>query len=542
MELQYVDGKILKNALISAACLLEKNKKQVDALNVFPVPDGDTGTNMSLTLMAAANEIKKSDSLNIEEIADLAAKGSLRGARGNSGVILSQLLRGFAKALRGKKQASTLVLAEAFQKAALTAYKAVMKPTEGTILTVARQASEHAVRIAPNEKDINKFMADVVKSAQRSLEKTPDMLPVLKQAGVVDAGGKGLIYILMGATQDISTDFEIASDTVHPKADATVHIDDEIVFGYCTEFIINDTESTKIETFRKTISGYGDSMLVVGDDSIIKVHIHTNNPGKILEYAVELGELSDIKIDNMRRQHRSIVFNNQDDINNEDDKVTEIKEISIIAVAAGDGLKKIFKDLGVDYVISGGQTMNPSAEDILDAVEKLNSDNIIILPNNSNIIMTAEQTTHLTEKKIHVIPTKTIPQGISALIAFNQDLDVYQNVERMVEALNMVKTGQVTYAIRDTDFDGMKIKKDDILGILDKKINNSGSDIDKVALELIDSMVDDDSEIITIYAGDQISEQQGEQLKKELEQRYEDYEVELYMGGQPVYYYIISVE
>ncbi len=542
MELQYVDGKILKNALISAACLLEKNKKQVDALNVFPVPDGDTGTNMSLTLMAAANEIKKSDSLNIEEIADLAAKGSLRGARGNSGVILSQLLRGFAKALRGKKQASTLVLAEAFQKAALTAYKAVMKPTEGTILTVARQASEHAVRIAPNEKDINKFMADVVKSAQRSLEKTPDMLPVLKQAGVVDAGGKGLIYILMGATQDISTDFEIASDTVHPEADATVHIDDEIVFGYCTEFIINDTESTKIETFRKTISGYGDSMLVVGDDSIIKVHIHTNNPGKILEYAVELGELSDIKIDNMRRQHRSIVFNNQDDINNEDDKVTEIKEISIIAVAAGDGLKKIFKDLGVDYVISGGQTMNPSAEDILDAVEKLNSDNIIILPNNSNIIMTAEQTTHLTEKKIHVIPTKTIPQGISALIAFNQDLDVYQNVERMVEALNMVKTGQVTYAIRDTDFDGMKIKKDDILGILDKKINNSGSDIDKVALELIDSMVDDDSEIITIYAGDQISEQQGEQLKKELEQRYEDYEVELYMGGQPVYYYIISVE
>ncbi|MDD3839666.1 MAG: DAK2 domain-containing protein [Clostridia bacterium] len=542
MELQYVDGKILKNALISAACLLEKNKKQVDALNVFPVPDGDTGTNMSLTLMAAANEIKKSDSLNIEEIADLAAKGSLRGARGNSGVILSQLLRGFAKALRGKKQASTLVLAEAFQKAALTAYKAVMKPTEGTILTVARQASEHAVRIAPNEKDINKFMADVVKSAQRSLEKTPDMLPVLKQAGVVDAGGKGLIYILMGATQDISTDFEIASDTVHPEADATVHIDDEIVFGYCTEFIINDTESTKIETFRKTISGYGDSMLVVGDDSIIKVHIHTNNPGKILEYAVELGELSDIKIDNMRRQHRSIVFNDQDDINNEDDKVTEIKEISIIAVAAGDGLKKIFKDLGVDYVISGGQTMNPSAEDILDAVEKLNSDNIIILPNNSNIIMTAEQTTHLTEKKIHVIPTKTIPQGISALIAFNQDLDVYQNVERMVEALNMVKTGQVTYAIRDTDFDGMKIKKDDILGILDKKINNSGSDIDKVALELIDSMVDDDSEIITIYAGDQISEQQGEQLKKELEQRYEDYEVELYMGGQPVYYYIISVE
>lgn len=559
MKIKYLDGALLKKIFIGAANNLEKNKDKVDALNVFPVPDGDTGTNMSLTFQTALKYIMNLEDEGVGNIAFAAANGSLMGARGNSGVILSQLLRGFANGLKGKDKANAKSLAKAFKQASDTAYKAVMKPTEGTILTVARECTNKAIQVSRNEEDIVLLFKQVVEHGNETLNRTPEMLPVLKQAGVVDSGGMGLMVILNGAFQALNTDGEIVIDNFMKKENVSTKVPkdvdtEKIPFSYCTEFIISGTDAN-YEKFRDEISELGDSLLVVGNGDIIKVHIHTNNPGIVLEKAVKLGELNDIKIDNMKYQHRNLVVK-EDDIpvneNSEEvidkdklkdkDVKQEIKDYSFITVGIGEGIKDIFEELNVDYVIPGGQTMNPSTEDILNAVNKVKGKQIIILPNNGNIVLAANQAKKLSDRKIYVLPTKTVPEGISALLAFNYNMSLKENIKNMELAIEGVKTGEITYAVRDTEIDGIKIKKDDVIGIFDDKIRSKGNDVTKVSFQLLKSIVVEDDGLITIFYGDNIEKEKAEELLNMVEKEFDDCDVELVYGGQPLYYYIFSVE
>ncbi len=554
MNIEYVDGTLLKKCFIGAANELEKNKAEVDALNVFPVPDGDTGTNMSLTMQSAIKQILNIDELSADKIANAASNGSLMGARGNSGVILSQIFRGFANGLENQEKADTKILANAFKLAADTAYKAVMKPTEGTILTVAREIGEKALVLSEEEKDIVIFMRQIVEYGNLILDKTPEMLPVLKQAGVVDAGGKGLMVVITGAYMALITDGEVDFEGISEGKVIDMHraeiIDPEdIEFGYCTEFIINDTKADP-DKFKEQLSLYGDSILSVGGENMIKVHVHTNNPGEVLEKALTLGELNDIKIDNMRYQHRNLVFNNKGSYKASNESVdnektvshTENKEYAFITVAIGDGIADVFKDLGVDYVIPGGQTMNPSTEDILKAVEEIHADNIIILPNNGNIVLAAEQAKDLSDKNLHILETKTIPEGVVALLSFNPDSNVEDNMSSMGEAVKNVKTGEVTFAVRDTEIEDIKVKKDDILGISQGEIKSIHKNILEVSLELMKKLVDDDDSLITIFYGEEVDEEEAMELSNLLEEEFDDCDVELIYGGQPLYYFIFSVE
>jgi hypothetical protein len=543
LKIEYIDSSLLRKMFYSAAKSLERNKKTVDALNVFPVPDGDTGTNMSLTMQSAIKQIKNLKSDDIGEIATAASNGSLMGARGNSGVILSQLLRGFAKGLKGKEKLDTVIIANAFKMGSDTAYKAVMKPIEGTILTVARECAEKAVELSKKEKDIKIFLEKVIQHGEVTLNKTPEMLDVLKQAGVVDAGGKGLIFILKGALEGLlcsnETVNEEESDIIDNKAAKSID-EEDIKFGYCTEFIINNTKA-EANKLREDLSSYGDSILCVGGDNIIKVHIHTNNPGEVLNKALALGELIDIKIDNMRYQHRSKVLDDkQEEVTTEIHE--ETKKYSFIAVGMGDGIKNVFKELNVDYVIAGGQTMNPSTEDILNAINKVKGENIIILPNNSNIILAATQAKELSDRKIEVVPAKTIPQGIAALMAFDEELDITENVNNMKEAINRVKTGQVTFAVRDTVINDIEIKKNNIIGIHNGEIVSVGEDVKEVSVKLIKEIVDEDNFLITIFYGEDITEEEANELAASIEEVAEDCDIEVVYGGQPLYYYIFSVE
>ncbi|HKM02071.1 MAG TPA: DAK2 domain-containing protein [Sedimentibacter sp.] len=539
MNIKHIDNVTFKKMLLGAAVNLENNKTIVDSLNVFPVPDGDTGTNMNLTVQAAVKEIQNLSESTITSIADAAANGSLMGARGNSGVILSQLLRGMSKGLKGAYQIDCKIIAESFKLASDTAYKAVMRPVEGTILTVARETAEKAMATYTEYQDVVVFLESLIKQAKDTLRRTPEMLKVLKQADVVDAGGKGLIFLLEGALaalKGIEIKQEIREDQV---IDTEVELEeftseDEIIFAYCTEFIIKNPKTTS-EEFLSRIYDKGDSIVCVGNENIIKTHLHTNNPGQILSIAVKYGELIGIKIDNMKEQFRERLKNSHK-------KSHEKKKYGFVAIGTGDGIQKVFTDLNVDVFVSGGQTMNPSTEDILAAAHKINAKHIIILPNNSNIILAATQAKEISDKDLHVVPSKTIPQGITALIAFKEENDVEENMNAMTEAVKEVKTGQITYAVRDTVFNDLEIKKDQIIAIYDGDIVNHGENPEDEAIELISKMVDEDSFLVTLFYGDKVDKKTAENMKQRIEEVAEDCDIEIIYGGQPLYYYIISVE
>ncbi len=535
---KHIDGQLLKKMILQGSKNLEINKDTVDSLNVFPVPDGDTGTNMFLTMNSAAKEVNKLTTESLESVSEAIANGSLMGARGNSGVILSQLFRGFAKGCKGKEKLDTIALAQALKSSSDTAYKAVMKPIEGTILTVAREVGDKALEISKKENDLTVFMESIIKYGEQVLNKTPEMLKVLKDAGVVDAGGKGLIFIFKGFLDAIKGKEVSIEEHKLAKTHEPVHEIDtgDIVFGYCTELIIKG-DGIDIELLKKKLSGLGDSMLVVGKENLAKIHIHTNNPGKVLEHGLNWGELTDIKIDNMRQQHRSKLDYEKANNDNEVDK-----EFGIITVSMGDGLLNIFKDLSADEIITGGQTMNPSTEEIKRAIDKVSAKNIFILPNNSNIILAANQAKELSDKNIYVIPTKTIPQGIAALLAFNGELNSEKNVDLMTAAISEVKTGQVTYSVRDTQFNSNNIKKGDILGLYNGDIQTIGKNTEEVAYELLKNMITENDEIITIFYGEDTSEDTANKLAKRINEDFKDIDIEVYYGGQPLYYYIFSVE
>jgi DAK2 domain fusion protein YloV len=547
LKIEILDGTMLKKALTGAAKFLEDNKEEVNSLNVFPVPDGDTGTNMSLTVNSAIKQGLNIDEDSVSKIALATSHGSLMGARGNSGVILSQLFRGFANGLDGNDTADTKIIANALKQAADTAYKAVMKPTEGTILTVARECGDYALSICKEEKDVLLFLKKIIDKGIIVLDKTPDMLPVLKQAGVVDAGGKGLIYVLTGAYNALAgiVEVEVKPQNKNIESKETLqreYIDtDDIKFSYCTEFIIN-TAFSDIDSFKNELSIQGDSLMVVGGEGLIKVHIHTNNPGIVLEKAVVLGELSDIKIDNMRYQHEEVLLKSElekiNHIKNNEPK----KKYSFIAISVGEGVDEIFKGLNVDILVSGGQTMNPSTEDILNAIENTNSEYVYILPNNSNIILAAEQAKELSSRNIIVVPTKSIPQGISALLAFDESKSDEENASKMIEAVSNVKTGQITYAVRDTEFNNTKIEKDDIIGISEGDIVSNGKEVNEVAMKLLEDMIDEDTSLITILYGSDLTEDMANDLENHLSDAYNDIDIEVVFGGQPLYYYIFSLE
>lgn len=539
MNIKYIDSEMLRKAFLSAAANLENNKNIVDSLNVFPVPDGDTGTNMNLTVQTAIKEINNLEEFSIDNIAAAAANGSLMGARGNSGVILSQLFRGLAKGLKGKNEIDTKVISQCLKSASDTAYKAVMKPVEGTILTVARESAEKAIEICEKEDNIVNFLEMVIAEAKNTLSKTPDMLEVLKQAGVVDAGGKGLVYLFEGALlglKGIEIKHEEQKEIIQRDTEDEMQDylkEEDITYAYCTElFIINSSRSH--EEFINIIKNKGDSIVCVGSEELIKVHIHTNDPGYILSKAVEFGEISKIKIENMLEQFRN---RKKKDVKN-----LKKKKYGFIAIGMGEGIKKVFEDLNVDIFIAGGQTMNPSTEDILSAANEINADNIIILPNNSNIILAANQAKQISEKNLFVTPTKTIPQGIAAMLAYNEDQEIDENLSNMEEAIKHIKTGQVTYAVRDTSIDDLEIKKDNIISIYDGKIVTQGNDISEQTLELVKNMVDDDSYLISIIHGNDVEKKDVDDLVGRVEEFAEDCDVEVIHGGQPLYYYIISVE
>ena len=550
LSIQYLDGVQLKNMIISGANNLENNKGSVNALNVFPVPDGDTGTNMSLTMQSAVKEIKAARDNEVHTVADAASNGSLMGARGNSGVILSQIWRGFAKALKNQSTIDSKTLANALLEGSNTAYKAIMKPTEGTILTVIRETAEHAVKISDNFDDIILFLEEIINKANTVLDKTPEMLPVLKNAGVVDAGGKGLIRIFEGMHQALKTGEllelkQAAEDEQEVEAEERPFFKaEEINFGYCTEFFIKGKEIS-LEKFRDAVSVLGDSLVVVGDENLLKVHIHTNNPGKVLELALTNGELSKIKIDNMREQHRELL------VKEEDYKASEAAESNVsepmerygaIAVATGEGISNIFKDLGANEIIEGGQTMNPSTEDILRCINKVNAETVFIFPNNSNIILAANQAKTLSEKNVVVVPTKTIPQGISALMSLDYDKSAEENSKKAEKAIASVKSGLVTFAVRNSNYDGINIEEGNIIGIVEGKIKGAGKDTVEVSRKVLEEMIDDDSSLISIYYGNDVTEEEAEKLAEEIGKYYNDCEIELHFGGQPLYYYILSVE
>lgn len=560
MAIKMIDADMLKKAFLAGAYNLERNKDYINELNVFPVPDGDTGSNMSLTIMAAAREVEGLDNPTISVLAKTISSGSLRGARGNSGVILSQLLRGFCKEIKEKKEIDIKVLSDGFVRAVETAYKAVMKPKEGTILTVAKGMAEKAVEMSDMGVTIEELAREVIEYGDEVLAMTPELLPVLKEAGVVDSGGQGLMEFLKGAFDGLlgkadniipaNTEAKSSAKTVTGGNISSADIDtSHIKYGYCTEFIIMLEKEYNMDIereFKEYLTSIGDSLVVVSDDDIVKVHVHTNHPGLAFERGLTYGSLTSMKIDNMREEHREKVIHEQDKIRAaEKEKLMETpaKPYGFVAVSAGDGLAQIFKDLGVDYVIEGGQTMNPSTEDVLSAIDKVNAETVFVLPNNKNIILAANQAADIEDKKnVVVIPSKTIPQGFSALIGFEGSLSADENRDNMTEAMTTVKSGQVTYAVRNTSVDGKEIKTGDYMGIDDNGIQSVGVDINEVIKELVSSMSDDSSELLSIYYGSDVNEQDAENIKAILEKEYPDYEIDVYNGGQPIYYYIISVE
>ncbi len=556
MSTNKIDASLVAKMFLAGAKNLEAKKEWINELNVFPVPDGDTGTNMTLTIMAAAREVVAIEQMTMEAFAKAVSSGSLRGARGNSGVILSQLLRGFTKVLKEEKEITSAILAASFQKAVETAYKAVMKPKEGTILTVARGGAERAAELLEENPDITleDLINQVIDRAEEVLNQTPEMLPVLKEAGVVDSGGQGLLEVLKGA-RDAFYGKEIAYETIEAAKKPAVSqakgaaVEADIKFGYCTEFIINVekeyNEEIELE-FKAFLESIGDSIVVVSDDDIVKVHVHTNHPGQAIERALTYGSLSRMKIDNMREEHNERVMmeaEKQQAAAQTPKAPVELKETGFISVSIGDGIGDIFRDLGVDYLIEGGQTMNPSTEDMLTAIEHVHAKNIFILPNNKNIILAANQARDLTEdKNIIVVPTKTVPQGITAVINYVPERSPEENLAAMEEEIARVKTGQLTYAVRDTHIDDKTIHAGDIMGVGDHAILAVGKEIDPVAVETVGLMVDEESELISIYYGEDMNEEEAEQLRGQIEEQYPDCDVELNYGGQPIYYYIISVE
>ena len=563
MEINTIDASVFAKMFLAGAKNLDAKKEWINELNVFPVPDGDTGTNMSMTIMSAAKEVSALVNPDMKSLAKAISSGSLRGARGNSGVILSQLFRGFTKVIAEYDTIDVVVLCDAIQKAVETAYKAVMKPKEGTILTVAKGASNKALELVDTTDDLVYFIDEVIKEAERVLEKTPDMLPVLKQAGVVDSGGQGLVQVLKGAFDSLlgkEIDYTIEGVTDSGKASATsnsyidAQANQEIKFAYCTQFLImldKPFNSKKENEFKSYLETIGDSIVVVADDEIVKVHVHTNDPGMAMQKGLTYGSLTTIIIENMKlerdekvsamkekeMQSASTTAEKQEEVKEEP------KETGFISVSIGEGIGEIFKGLGVDYIIEGGQTMNPSTEDMLNAIDKVNAKNIFILPNNKNIILAANQAVSLVEdKNIFVIPTKTVPQGITALINYIPESSAEENAERMTEELDTVKTGQVTYAVRDTMIDDKEIHQGDYMGIGDKTILSVGKDMETVTREMVSEMIDEESAIVCIYYGEEASEEDANKLAEDIEADYPDVEVEVHFGGQPIYYYVISVE
>lgn len=552
MALKTIDAKMLSKMFLAGATNLDHKKEWINELNVFPVPDGDTGTNMTMTIMSAAKEVTNADQSDMAAVCKAISSGSLRGARGNSGVILSQLFRGFTKSVSSKKELNVEDLAEAFEKAVETAYKAVMKPKEGTILTVARGGAEKARELLDDGcSDLETYIREVILYMDEVLAQTPEMLPVLKQAGVVDSGGQGLMEVLKGAQDAFlgkEIDFSISESTPVSggnKSGYEAQAETDIKYGYCTEFIIllNKTFNIKMEMdFKAYLESIGDSIVVVTDDDIVKVHVHTNDPGFAIQKALKYGALSNLKIDNMRLEHQEKLFK-MEQKSEAEEVMMEKKDTAFIAVSIGDGMNEILRGLGVDYIIEGGQTMNPSTEDMLNAIDKVNADNIIILPNNKNIILAANQAQSMVEEKnIFVIPTKTVPQGITAVINYVPDLSVEENVAVMEEEIGNVKTGQVTYAVRDTSIDDKEIKQGDFMGIGDKGILSVGTDMSDVTVKMLQEMVDDDVELISIYYGEDVKEEDASAFHEKVEAMYPRCDVELQYGGQPIYYYLISAE
>ena len=548
---------MLRKMFLAGAANLEAKKEFINELNVFPVPDGDTGTNMTLTIMSAAKEVQALEDPDMVSMAKAISSGSLRGARGNSGVILSQLLRGFTKEIREHKEIDVNILAKACDRATATAYKAVMKPKEGTILTVAKGISQKAAELAETTDDLEVFLPEVIRHAEQVLEKTPELLPVLKEAGVVDSGGQGLLEVIRGAYdaflgKEIDyTAIEASSGTkmVRPGQQAEA----DIKFGYCTEFIIMTDKpfTDKNETeFKAYLESIGDSIVCVADDDIVKVHVHTNDPGLAIQKALTYGQLSRMKIDNMREEHQEKLIRDAEKVAAQQAQAAEAKKkkeprkpVGFIAVSIGDGMNEIFRELGVDYIIEGGQTMNPSTDDMLTAIDEVNADHIFILPNNKNIILAANQARSLTkDKDIIVIPTKTVPQGITAVISFMPEADVDANIEAMEEAVKNVKTGQVTYAVRDTKIDDKVIHEGDIMGIGDQGILSVGQSVEDTVKDMLSQLVDDDSELISLYYGQDIQAEDAEKFAQTIEELYPDVDIDVHMGGQPIYYYVLSVE
>ena len=559
MGMTIIDAKTLKKAFLAGAQNLEAKKEWINELNVFPVPDGDTGTNMTMTIMSAAREVAALEDPTMETLAKAISSGSLRGARGNSGVILSQLFRGFTKEIRQTESITTTVLANAFVRATETAYKAVMKPKEGTILTVAKGMSDKAVELVTETEDIISFAEQVIAHGDYVLSQTPEMLPILKQAGVVDSGGQGLMQVVKGALDGLlGKEIDLTAVEGNRPAIQVESSDietSEIKFGYCTEFIINVEKPYDMDEehrFKGYLSSIGDCVVVVSDDDVIKVHVHTNDPGLAIQKALTYGSLSRIKIDNMREEHQEKLIKEAEKIAKAQKAEEEAqkakaeeprKPYGFIAVSIGEGFGEIFKGIGVDYLIEGGQTMNPSTEDMLTAIDHVNADTIYILPNNSNIILAAEQATHLVEgKNIIVVPSKTVPQGITAIINFVPDMTPEENKTNMIEEMSRVKTGQITYAVRNTVIDDKEISEGDIMGIADKGIVAVGKEVEDTALETIKTMLDDESELVTVYYGADVTEEQAEGFLEKVQEICGDCDVELQFGGQPIYYYLISVE
>ena len=559
MGMTIIDAKTLKKAFLAGAQNLEAKKEWINELNVFPVPDGDTGTNMTMTIMSAAREVAALEDPTMETLAKAISSGSLRGARGNSGVILSQLFRGFTKEIRQTESITTTVLANAFVRATETAYKAVMKPKEGTILTVAKGMSDKAVELVTETEDIISFAEQVIAHGDYVLSQTPEMLPILKQAGVVDSGGQGLMQVVKGALDGLlGKEIDLTAVEGNRPAIQVESSDietSEIKFGYCTEFIINVEKPYDMDEehrFKGYLSSIGDCVVVVSDDDVIKVHVHTNDPGLAIQKALTYGSLSRIKIDNMREEHQEKLIKEAEKIAKAQKTEEEAqkakaeeprKPYGFIAVSIGEGFGEIFKGIGVDYLIEGGQTMNPSTEDMLTAIDHVNADTIYILPNNSNIILAAEQATHLVEgKNIIVVPSKTVPQGITAIINFVPDMTPEENKANMIEEMSRVKTGQITYAVRNTVIDDKEISEGDIMGIADKGIVAVGKEVEDTALETIKTMLDDESELVTVYYGADVTEEQAEGFLEKVQEICGDCDVELQFGGQPIYYYLISVE
>ena len=553
MAVKTINTELLQKMFLAGAANLEAKKEFINELNVFPVPDGDTGTNMTLTILSAAKEVKALENPDMVAIAKAISSGSLRGARGNSGVILSQLLRGFTKEIREHKEIDTITLAKACERATATAYKAVMKPKEGTILTVAKGASQKAAELAETTENLDTFISEVINYAQEVLEKTPEMLPVLKEAGVVDSGGQGLLEVMRGA-YDAFQGKEIDYSAIEASAGTKMvkpseQAETEIKFGYCTEFIIMlEKEFTaKDETeFKAYLESIGDSIVCVADDDIVKIHVHTNDPGLAIQKALTYGQLSRMKIDNMREEHQERLIKDAEKLaaqQAEAKKAEPRKEVGFIAVSIGEGMNEIFRELGVDYIIEGGQTMNPSTEDMLNAIDQVNAEHIFILPNNKNIILAANQAQALTEDKdIIVVPSKTVPQGITAIINYMPDADAQTNLEAMIEGIGNVKTGQVTYAVRDTHIDDKEIHEGDIMGIGDSGILAVGQSVEETTKEMLAQLVDEDTELISLYYGQDVQEESAENFAQEIEDLYPDVDVDVHSGGQPIYYYVLSVE